>query len=173
MGRNQVQNHHNVASHGLSGHFPPPAYKIKAAFHREIWSADEVVPDLGPPALPRIGGRGWTLLNFDPSRVAPPLKDEEEEEEEEGKKSKGVLFCQSVSKLVGRSDRNSQTSDDRRTRKNSGHHPPDQLLFSGHVRCTLETFQNCVHPPDTEPICYSDTGYSDKSVSVTVFAVSK
>ena len=102
MGRNQVQNHHNLASHGLSGHFPPPAYKIKAAFHREIWSADEVVPDLGPPALPRIGGRGWTLLNFDPSRVAPPLKDEEEEEEEEGKKSKGVLFCQSVNWLDGR-----------------------------------------------------------------------
>ena len=33
------------------------------------------MPNLGPPALPRMGGRGWTLLNFDPSRAAPPLKD--------------------------------------------------------------------------------------------------
>ena len=37
---------------------------------------------LGPPALPRMGGRGWTLLNFDPSRVAPPLKRVEGMEEE-------------------------------------------------------------------------------------------
>ena len=49
-------------------------------------------------ALPRIGGRGWTLLNFDPSRVGPPLKDGGVSgvEEEEGKKSKGVLFSQLV-----------------------------------------------------------------------------
>ena len=49
------------------------------------------MPNLGPPALPRMGGRGWTLLNFDPSRAAPPLKDggvdrvgDEEDEEGEG-----------------------------------------------------------------------------------------
>ena len=41
---------------------------------------------LGPPALPRMGGRGWTLLNFDPSRVAPPLKRVEGMEEEVGEK---------------------------------------------------------------------------------------
>ena len=41
---------------------------------------------LGPPALPRMGGRGWTLLNFDPSRVVPPLKRVEGMEEEVGEK---------------------------------------------------------------------------------------
>ena len=60
------------------------------------------MPNLGPPALPRMGGRGWTLLNFDPSRAAPPLKDGgvnrvgEEEEEEEGERK--AEECYSVSR---------------------------------------------------------------------------